>query len=394
MLFAAGLIVHAFLFNFYLRELQLPPTVMGHQVAAMTLGGLCALLPAGATIDRMGTRASLLAGVAATVVGLVLTALAGSAWLIYAAAFVTGMGAAACRVAWGPAIMRLTTERTRARAFTWNVALLIGSGAAWTYVAGVVRDRPPGFMRAGAAMLSATQWTLLAGAVVTALSIACYAGLRIDRVPASSAPARRRDLALPAIGGLRILMPLIAVWMVAAALVLPFFNIYFADRFALSVASVGAVFAGSQLGTALLLVIAAELARRYGPRRMLFIWMSAMAPALFVLAAGESLRLVVMAYLVQGVIGPATNPLLDQLLLERAPRERHGIVAGWRNAAAEGAGVAGAAAGGSLLSAMSFTVLFQSAAIVAAASAAALYWVFRATEAPRPLDVAVETSRG
>lgn len=393
MLFAAGLIVHAFLFNFYLRELQLPPTVMGHQVAAMTLGGLCALLPAGAVIDRMGTRASLLAGASATVVGLVLTALARNVWLIHAAAFVTGAGAAACRVAWGPAIMRFTTERNRARAFTGNVALLIGSGSALTYAAGFVRDHPPGFMRDGGAGLSATQWTLLAGALVTALSLACYAGLRLDPALPAAAPSRGRELALPREGGLRLLMPLVAVWMVAAALVLPFFNVFFADRFALSVADVGAIFAGSQLGTALLLVAAAELARRYGPRRMLFIWMSAMAPALLVLAAGGSLALVMTAYVVQGVIGPATNPLLDQVLLERAPRERHGIVAGWRNAAAEGAGVIGAAAGGSVLVATSFAALFETAAAVAAASAVALYVVFRATDASPATVAAVETGR-
>src|SRR4051812_11785047 len=74
--FAAGLIVHAFSFNFYLRELGYSPVVMGHQVTAMTLGGLAALMPIGYVIDRFGTRAALLAGVVVTTLGLAATALA------------------------------------------------------------------------------------------------------------------------------------------------------------------------------------------------------------------------------------------------------------------------------------------------------------------------------
>src|SRR5438876_3159538 len=67
---AAGLFVHAFSFNFYLRELGFTATMMGHQVAAMTIGGLTALLPAGVVIDRLGTRVALLGGVVVATIGL------------------------------------------------------------------------------------------------------------------------------------------------------------------------------------------------------------------------------------------------------------------------------------------------------------------------------------
>jgi predicted MFS family arabinose efflux permease len=77
-------------------------------------------------------------------------------------------------------------------------------------------------------------------------------------------------------------------------------------------------------------------------------------------------------YFVQGIVGPATNPLIDQVLLERTPAARHGIVAGWRNAAAEASGAIGATIGGRMLDATSFPTLFVTAAIVAAASAIAL----------------------
>src|SRR5688572_17160601 len=99
---AAGLFVHAFLFNFYLRDLSLPASAMGHQAAAITLGGLLALLPAGLVIDRVGLRPALFGAVIVATAGLALTALARTAATIYPAAVLIGLGAATWRVALGP----------------------------------------------------------------------------------------------------------------------------------------------------------------------------------------------------------------------------------------------------------------------------------------------------
>jgi MFS family permease len=363
-LFAAGLFAHAFLFNFYIRELQLPATVMGHQVAAMTLGGLCALLPAGVVIDRVGLRPALLAGVAMTTLGLVLTAIFRSPAGIYVAAFGIGLGGATCRVSWGPAIMRLTAPASRSRAFAWNAAILIATGSGWTWLAG---DMAGWASFGGLGGLSGTQVVLVAGAAVTLTATLCYAVLRFPAVPPQGARFTISGLGLPTEA--RVLVPLIAFWMLAAALVLPFFNVFFVDRFAMPVARVGAMFGIAHVVAAGVLVGAAELARRWGARQMLVAWMAISAPLLLWLSQTEVLSVAITLYFLQGLIGPATNPLIDQLLLERAPRERHGIVAGWRNAAAEGAGALGASGGGKLLDAGSFPLLFLAAGGVAAAAA-------------------------
>jgi MFS family permease len=368
---AAGLFVHAFLFNFYLRDLGLPASAMGHQAAAITLGGLLALLPAGLVIDRVGLRPALFGAVIVATAGLTLTALARRPATIYPAAMLIGLGAATWRVALGPALMCLTSEAGRARAFTWNVALLVGTGGAWTLLAGVL---PTWSSRmATTAGLSGTQLTLIAGAALSAAAVICYWPLRVPRAPASAQLAI--PLGLPR--EVRALIPLVAVWMLAAALVLPFFNVFFHDRFGMPVSRVGALFAGTQLMHAVMLIGAAEVARRWGPRRALVAWMLALAPSLWWLAATDALSLAIGLYVVQGLIAPATNPLIDQVLLERAPRSHHGLVAGWRNAATEGAGALGASAGGRVLDASSFSTLFVIAGAVAAASSAALALALR-----------------
>jgi MFS family permease len=385
-LFGAGLFIHAFLFNYYLRELNLAATAMGHQVAAMTLGGLAGLLPAGMLIDRRGARAVMLAGVGVTVLGLVLTALFRTAGSIYAAAFIVGLGAASCRVSWGPAIMRLAGETSRSRAFTWNAAILVGSGSVWVLLSGVLADwsRAMGTV----AGLTGTQLVLLGGALLTAASALCYAPLRalddVSRAPAPAVPA----LAPPP--GLRLPIAAVAAWMLPAALVLPFFNVYFTDRFALSVASVGTLFAVAHAGTAVLLAGAAELARRRGAYRMFVLWVALMAPALLALAYTASLPLAIALFFAQGFIAPATNPLIDHLLLERTTPERHGVVSSWRNAAAEGAGAAGASVGGAVLVATSYPTLFMAAAVIAAATSALVAYSLRRRETRRAVTLAAD----
>src|SRR5204863_4071844 len=109
-------------------------------------------------------------------------------------------------------------------------------------------------------------------------------------------------------------------------------------RFSMDVAHVGQTFAAVQILTAIVLVLAGELARRWGARRVLVVWMAIMAPALLGLSVVSVMSAAIALYFVQGIVGPATNPLIDQVLLERTPVARHGIVASWRNAAAEASG--------------------------------------------------------
>jgi len=343
---------------------------MGFQAAAITAGGLLALFPAGIAIDRLGVRVVLLIGVAATAIGLALTAVARVPIEIYVAAALSGIGGVACRVSWSPAMMRLQDDRLRRRAFSWNAALLVGTGAGWTALAGSLPTWTAHLAFAG---LSGTQLTLIGGAGVTALAAFCYWPLTL---PGTDPVMNRPTMVVgsAAVTQVTPLLTAVTFWMVAAALVLPFFNVYFRDRFGMSVAGIGVMFGAVHVISALVLIVAAEAPRRWGTRPVLLCWMFAFAPTLAALGATGTLRVAIGLFFVQGLVGPATNPLIDQLLLERVPADRHGLVASWRNAGAEAAGFVGSAAGGLLLQ-RSFPTLFLVAATVALLSGVLVAWV-------------------
>ena len=137
------------------------------------------------------------------------------------------------------------------------------------------------------------------------------------------------------------------------------------------------LFAGVQILTAVALFGGGELARRLGPRSSLAIWAVIFAPALWGMALAGPLMLAVGLYAISGLIPPATNPLIDQILLEEADAEAYGVVSTWRNTATELSGFVGAGVGGFLLKGAGFGVLFGVAGAVAAAGALALVGALR-----------------
>ena len=378
-LFAAGLYAHAFLYNFYLDALGLGEGAMGVAAAALTAGGLVALIPAGLLTDRFGAAATFLLGAAAGASGLAVGGLVETAAAIYAAAALAGAGTAAWRVAMGPLLLRLAPGPLRSRVFSWNVALLVGAGAAWTAAAGAI----PGWIErtTGLGGASAIRGALLAGAGLTALSVVAF--LPAARALGAAGPVRTTASRV-SLSALRIPPVLAAgvlavfVWMVAGGLVIPFFNLYFSRIHDLPVARIGGLFALAQALTALALVASGEAAGRLGARRVLAAWTLLFAPVLWLLPLADALPLALALFFLQGLVPPATNPLIDQVLLERAPPGRQGAVSSWRNAATETSGLIGAALGGRLLEVASFAVLFGVAGVVAAVGSLGLVvWLRR-----------------
>ncbi len=382
-LFGAGLFSHAFLYNFYLDGLRHSETVMGLAAAALTAGGVTALLPAGIVVDRLGTKIALLAATLFATCGLVAGALAIRPLIIYAAAFLAGAGTATWRVAVGPIIMQLTAAGMRTRAFSWNVALLVGSGAVWTAASGIL----PGWLETAVQLdpVNAIRGGLILGAIGTAVSAGLFALVgdrgrpaRADPVlPGVSRSPRRllEGLAIPST--VAVLVVLVVVWMSAGGLVIPFFNIFFLRAHGLAVDRVGYILALSQALTAVVIFGSGEIATRLGPRRTLAVWMFLFAPTLWGLAAASAVGLAIVLFLIQGLVPPATNPLIDQILLEQAPEKQRGAVSSWRNGATDVSGLAGASAGGLILERGSFDTLFGVAGAVALLGAASLIIALR-----------------
>jgi predicted MFS family arabinose efflux permease len=244
--------------------------------------------------------------------------------------------------------------------------VLVAWGAFWTAAAGAIPARVVGV--SGVSGAGAIRIALLAGvggtvlAALIFLPVARSAGRVRRRIPAdarTSAPvddtvADGKGLRAVAAGlripvGVGLLVALVAVWLVAGGLVIPFFNLYFLRRHGLPVATIGLIFAAAQGLAAVGVLASGEAAARFGTRRTLIAWLLVYGPLLWALAAVRDAGAGVALYVTQNLALPASNPLVDQILLERVAEDRQGAVSSWRNAATEGSGLFGASVGGVIL---------------------------------------------
>ena len=375
LLFGTGLIFHAFLYNFYLDALRLTTVEMGRAAAALTAGGLIMLLPAGPLADRIGLRRTVTLAAVVLAVGLALGAIAASPIAIYGAALVAGAGSVMWRVAVPPILMGLTDEHSRPRAFAWNVGALVGWGGVATALAGWTST-----------WLGSIRGALLLGAAVSGLSGLCFATLRASPVvtrPSEPAPPRPLSTHLaPLIRDFLPAIALISLFMLGAALAAPFFNLYFQRVHALSVPRIATLFAACNIVWALAVFASGELAGRFGVRRVLAVALLGFAPAMLGLSLVAWLPIAVLLFVLQGAVGPVTNPLIDQWLLGRTAREHQGLISSWRQAAADASAMIGASVGGQVLARGEggFTGLFLVAAVVGMCGAVALTVVVRRNE--------------
>ncbi len=386
-LFATGLITHAFLYNFYLEALGVSATVMGYAAAALTAGSLLTLIPGGLLADRAGHRTTVMTGALVLTVGLGLGAVVTNPFAVCGAAVIAGAGSAFWRVAMAPVLMQLTQPRSRARAFAWNIGLLAAWNGAGVWAGGAASAWLE--TRWGLPRLAALRATLLMGAAGSAASLLLYRALRLQTDPAT--PNAAPTAASPVDPHLaREMLPLIAlltVWLVGPALCSQFLNIFFSHMHKLSIERIGLVFAAASWCWALAVLASGELASRLGVRRVLFASLIAFAPAIWGLSLVTNVGLAVALYFVQGVIAPLTTPLIDQWLLGQAPPERQGVVSSWRQVAADVSAMTGASFGGRLLAASSFHTLFLVAGAIAFIGAVGVIASVRARSRSAPAAV-------
>ncbi len=323
-------------FNFYILGLGFDRQFLGLVSSAPSFAMLLFCLPMGWVSDRIGRRPALLIGVTVLILGFGLMALTSDPNLILLGAFVGGAGDALFMVSVSPLLAGLTQPQNRSMVFSLNMASMTFASVFGNYLAGLL----PGWLEAGFGLAAGSGDSYRAVVVIsTALSVFSILPLFWIVMPRQTTPVEEptNTQRLTTSDKMQDILLNRSVWKLVvpslimgfgAALLIPYLNLYFVDRFAVTDATLGTIFG------ALALVIA--LGALGGPRlerllnsRVRAVVASQGSSMLFMLLLwlSPSLPLAVLGLWLRGAIINMAAPLWDAFVMDQVSPKAQGTVA-------------------------------------------------------------------
>ncbi|QSO46172.1 MFS transporter [Alicyclobacillus mengziensis] len=337
------------LYNLYIKSLGFPDTVAGAYVSASSLASTLSLVPAGIISDRIGRRTAVLFAGALSSIVMMGQALANSPWLIVMGAFAAGMVSSVIWVSALPLLAENTEKEDRFHLFSVNFGI--------TLVAQVVGSVASGSLAQGFGSFLGPVWsirlTLLIGAFIALFSLIPFSKIeqvqrpRVrrpmdDETDLQSQTSRSRGLSRQPkrlrlrsrfkFRGSRAQLFLVMKFAVAstlvgfgAGLVIPYLNLYFAERFHMTKVSIGIVIGLAQAVTALAMFIGPALARRIGPVKAAVTFQMSSIPFLLTTAYATNAWLASGAVVVRNALMNAANPIQDSVMMALVSEDIRGF---------------------------------------------------------------------
>jgi len=314
----AGYSVHQVLFNLYLAEGGFGEEFVGRCLSLTGLGMGLAALPAGILSDRLGRRHCLLLGsVGLGVVSTLRAFTLDPGWLL-AAGFAAGVAYALVAISASPFLSENSETHVRTHLFSAHFIVILVAGVCGTFAGGqipeLLRRHAPAWTPT---LLVAYRWTLAAGGIVTVM--AGWPLLSVREQPPLEGEAGTAAAPGGAAGPMAKLALNFFLIGCGAGLVIPFFNLYFANRFGCTSGQIGVYYAMSQVLTALAALAGPLLARRFGILKTMTGLQLASLPFLVTLGFESSLPVAVGAFWARAVLMQTSSPLLNAFAMEVVP---------------------------------------------------------------------------
>ncbi|MBS3783291.1 MAG: MFS transporter, partial [Anaerolineae bacterium] len=210
-------------------------TFLGMFMSLISLAALGLGLPMGVLADRLGRKRSLLLGSMLSTAGAMIVALSPLDWPLMAGAVAWG-GGNAVYMATGPAFMaENAAPDQRSTLFSLRMGVMMVVGFAGSVIGGPLPSWFGAFLGRGAESAAAYRATLLVAGAVMALALIPLMTLR-ERYSAETHSDVGMQVSLRALWRkdvLRLLVPQLVISL-GAGLLIPYLNVFFKQRFAIS----------------------------------------------------------------------------------------------------------------------------------------------------------------
>jgi MFS family permease len=315
-----GMGVFMVMYNLYIKELGMPETVNGKVISMTATASALMLIPAGFLSDRFGRKWILLIGAALGAATLFYRSFAVDETPLVAAAFLTGLFMAFVQVSGIPFLAEHSKASERVHMFSVYFALMTLANVGGSLFGGLISDAFQLLLSMNATL--AIRWSLLFGALLFTLALLPLLRLDSRPPPAEEKVSTRIDID---IADASLKKNLIVIFHFSFAslliglgsgLVVPYLNLYFANRFDASNTYIGLILALGSAMTVVAMLIGPLLAARVGKVKAMLLFQLLSIPFLVLTAYTTSLLLASLGFLLRQALMNAGNPIQSAIAME------------------------------------------------------------------------------
>jgi MFS family permease len=400
-IFFDGLLFSGFnlFLNLYILDAGFSREFLGMVNAAPSISALLLGVPMGLLSDRLGRKRSMIIGFTLANFAIIGMLLAHTEILIISLALLWGATGQLYVLSHAPFMMKVSDDKSRDILFSFSFGMFPLASTLGSFLAGYL----PGVFRDNFGILTsvgAYQATLIFS---VAASFLVLVPIFLIREP-KSVPEERTEGAPGSRGRiwkvlfrpltLKLSIPNLVIGFGAAMLV-PYFNVFFAERYKMSDSSLGLLFSLSMLITGIACIIGPRLVGNLGGKiRTIVIGQAASLGFLLLIGFSPWAWLAVIGFLARGALMNMVAPLFDAYALELTHETEHGAVNSIRNLAWNVGWAVGPYLSGVVQQRWGFKPLFINTAILYALGISLTWFFFRpkAGRDLRPVPVAEDAS--
>ncbi|QCR33680.1 MFS transporter [Lysinibacillus sp. SGAir0095] len=328
-----GMGVFGVMYNLYIQELGYSEAVNGSVISITSLATALMLVPAGIISDRIGRKSILLVGTFISAFMLFGRSIVSVEQPILMFAFLTGFVWAFVQVSGVPFLAENSKPVERMNLFSIHFAI--------TTVANVIGNLLGGFVADGSQLLfqygevESIRISLLLGAAIFAFGLIPLLSLSSSKSENQKQGRRLTstkesdDLEDSSFKKNFVMILLFGVANLligtGSGLVIPYLNLYFANRFDASNSYVGLIIALGSAMTAVAMLIGPLLVKRVGKVRALVIFQLLSIPFLFLTAFTNSLLIASIGFLMRQALMNAGNPIQSAIAMDVVHNKYKGL---------------------------------------------------------------------
>jgi MFS family permease len=318
-------------FNFYILERGFDRDFLGLVNSMPAVSSLLFGIPLGMLSDRIGRKRAMLLGSGLAIACAALEVTLLNRYLILAMAFLNGMAGMLFYISQAPFMMKASTPQNRALLFSLHFGMTTLSGSLGNLFAGQLPGLFGRFMDISPHSAAAYQAVILTSVALGMFTLVPQALIREARTRQETARNPKAAIGLLPKAVLKPLTLKLALPNVliatGAAILIPYMNVFFHDRFALPDQSLGVLFSLTALFTGIGSVIGPRLADRMGSKiRAVVVTQGGSLAFLMVVGFSRFAWLAGFSYLVRTTLMNMAAPLYHAFTMEQIPEGEQGTV--------------------------------------------------------------------